>query len=107
MHPTASAGNANVRQARLLAGKPREVTLDRCTQCGVGPSRQREQGWTHLICRFARCRRSFDHDESVRATKAERIDRGKSRIACGPLAALRIDEKRTRGKVDLRVGVAE
>ena len=51
-----------------------------------------------------RCRRLFEHDESVRTAEAERIDRGEPRtIAGGPVAALRIDEERTGGEIDLGI----
>ena len=108
MHSTSGAGKANVRQRRLITRKPREVTLDRCMQCGVGPCRQREQGQIRLRRRLGRRRRFFEHDESVRAAETERIDRGEpGTIARRPVAALRIDEERTRGEVDLRVGASE
>src|SRR5262249_62412923 len=104
----AGTGEANIRQRPVLAGKPREVTIDRCPQCGIRPCRQREQGQIRLRRPLARRRRFFEHDESVRTAETERIDRAESRtIARTPFAALRTDEERRRGEVDLRVGIAE
>src|SRR5262249_41799203 len=98
MRSAAGAGKANIGQRRLVAGKQREVALDRCPQCGLTPCRQREQGQIRLSRALGRRRRFFEHDESVRTAQAERIDRGEARTIAGrPVAAPRIDEERTGG----------
>src|SRR5260221_10770042 len=102
MRSAAGAGKANIGQRRLVAAKRREVALDRCAQCGIGPCRQREQAEVRLSGFLGRCRRFFEHDESVRTAEAERIDRGEPRtIAGGPVAALRIDEEPAWGGIRL------
>src|SRR5262245_5206132 len=104
MRSAAGAGKTNIWQRRLVARKRREVALDRCPQCGTSPCRQHEQAQVRLSRSLDRCRRFFEHDESVRTAEAERIDRGEPRtIAGGPVAALRVDEERTGGEVDLGV----
>src|SRR2546423_5903626 len=108
MRSPTGAGKADVRQLRLFARKPREVTLDRRSQCGRRPRREHEQARTCLMHDRSHHGRLFEHDESIGASEPERIDRGAPRmIACGPVAALRIDEEGARGEVDLWVGIAE
>src|SRR5437899_10326323 len=93
MRSAAGAGKANIGQRRLVAAKRREVALDRCPQCGTSPCRQREQAEVRLSRFLDRCRRLFEHDESVRAAEAERIDRAEPRtMASSPGSALRMDE---------------